>query len=152
MTEIAASATVSDDLVGRIVPFQDIPMVDLAGLTGGTRAADVAASLRHAAETVGFLYVTGHGVPDDLVAAMFAESQAFFDRPLDAKMTAHIKNSPVHRGYFPLFEENTDPTLTADLKEGFDIGRDLGPDTPEVRRGLPLHLSLIHISEPTRPY
>ena len=114
-------------------------MVDLAGLTGGTRAADVAASLRHAAETVGFLYVTVHGVPDDLVAAMFAESQAFFDRPLDEKMTEHIKNSPVHRGYFPLFEENTDPTLTADLKEGFDIGRDLGPDTPEVRRGLPLH-------------
>ncbi|GEM_PF-1836860 len=40
---------------------------------------------------------------------------------------------------FPLFEENTNPDLTADLKEGLDLGRDIGPDAPEVVQGLPLH-------------
>jgi len=136
---VDAAVTIADNLLGRVVPFREIPVVDVAGLLDGTDTVEVANALRHAAETVGFLYVAGHGVPDDLVAAMFAESRAFFDRPLDEKMAVHIKNSPVHRGYFPLFEENTDPALTADLKEGFDIGRDLGPDAPEVQRGLPLH-------------
>lgn len=129
----------AEDLRGHEVAFDAIPIVDVSALVDGSDEAEVAARLGEAAERVGFLYVTGHGIPQTMIDAMFAEARAFFDRPLDDKMAVHIANWPVHRGYFPLFEENTDPAMTADLKEGFDIGRDLRPDAPEVLAGLPLH-------------
>lgn len=134
-----AVTTLADGLVGRSVPFQEIPVVDVGPLVDGSNAGAVAAELGHAAATVGFVYVRNHGVPATLRAAMMAEAERFFALPPEAKNAIHIRQSPVHRGYFPLFEENTDPDLTADLKEGLDLGRDLGPDAPEVVQGLPLH-------------
>jgi len=136
---VLTDVTVSEDLRGQEIAFDSIPIVDISALVDGSDEAGVAAALGEAAERVGFLYVTGHGIPRAMVDGMFAQAQAFFDRPEAEKMAVHIGRWPVHRGYFPLFEENTDPTMTADLKEGFDIGRDLGPDDPEVRAGLPLH-------------
>jgi isopenicillin N synthase-like dioxygenase len=134
-----AITTVADGLVGRAVAFQEIPIVDVGALVDGSDPEAVAEALGHAAATVGFVYVRNHGVPADLRAAMMAEAERFFAQPLETKNALHIRNSKIHRGYFSLFEENTDPGLTADLKEGLDIGRELGPDDPEVRRGLPLH-------------
>ena len=134
-----AVTTVSDDLKGRGLAFSEIPVIDIADLVSGQDENRVAGQLGAAAEKVGFLYVTGHGIPQTLIESMFAEAQRFFDLPDERKSQVHIRNSPVHRGYFPLFEENTDPTTTADLKEGFDLARDLGPDAPEVLGGLPLH-------------
>lgn len=129
----------SEDLKGRDVAFDSIPLIDISTLVDGSDEDAVAAKLRDAAERVGFLYVTGHGIPQAMIDGMFAQAKAFFDRPRDEKMAVHIGGWPVHRGYFPLFEENTDPSMTADLKEGFDIGRDLGSDDSEVLAGLPLH-------------
>lgn len=134
-----AEVELSEDLKGREIAFDAIPVIDIAALVDGSDEAGVAEKLRDAAERVGFLYVKGHGIPQSMIDTMFAEAQRFFDRPAEEKMAVHIGKWPVHRGYFPLFEENTDPAMTADLKEGFDIGRDLGPDAPEVLAGLPLH-------------
>ena len=134
-----AVTTLADELVGRTVAFQEIPVVDVGPLIDGSDPAGVAAELGRAAAAVGFVYVRNNGVPAALRAAMMAEMERFFAEPLDAKNAIHIRNSAVHRGYFPLFEENTDPDLTADFKEGLDLGRDLGPEAPEVVQGLPLH-------------
>lgn len=134
-----AEIELSEDLKGREVAFDRIPIIDISALVDGSNEAGVAARLRDAAERVGFLYVTGHGIPQTMIDGMFAQAQTFFDRAEEEKMAVHIGKWPVHRGYFPLFEENTDPAMTADLKEGFDIGRDLGADDPEVLAGLPLH-------------
>ena len=134
-----AEVELSEDLRGREVAFDSIPIIDISALIDGSDEAGVADKLRDAAERVGFLYVKGHGIPQAMVDGMFERARGFFDRPLEEKMAVHIGNWPVHRGYFPLFEENTDPAMTADLKEGFDMGRDLGPSDPEVVAGLPLH-------------
>ena len=131
--------TLDPALIGRQIAFQDIPLVDLSALIDRSDEGSVAERLGWAAEHVGFLYVSNHGVPQDLIDRMFKMSQRFFAQPLETKTALHIRNSSVHRGYFPTFEENTDPDLTADLKEGFDMGRHLEPDDPDVRRGLPLH-------------
>jgi len=136
---VAAETHLDPELAGQLVAFDEIPVIDLAPLIDGSDEAAVAAALGRAAETVGFLYVRNHGVPQDLIDGMFAAAKAFFDQPEAEKARFHIRNSSVHRGYFPLFEENTDPGLTADLKEGFDIGRDLGPDDAKVAAGIPLH-------------
>jgi isopenicillin N synthase-like dioxygenase len=134
-----ATTTLADELVGRTLGIREIPVVDLGPLLDGSDPSAVAAELGRAASTVGFVYVRNHGVPGALSAAMMAEAERFFAQPLAAKNRIHIRHSAVHRGYFPLFEENTDPDMTADLKEGLDLGRDLGADAPEVIQGLPLH-------------
>jgi isopenicillin N synthase-like dioxygenase len=136
---VVEPTTLDPALIGRQIAFQDIPVVDLQNLIDGSDETAVAKRLGWAAEHVGFLYVANHGVPQDLIDRMFEMSQRFFAQPLDAKTALHIRQSTVHRGYFPTFEENTDPDLTADLKEGFDLGRHLEPDDPEVMSGLPLH-------------
>ncbi|SMF17346.1 Isopenicillin N synthase [Tistlia consotensis] len=132
-------AELAEELRGRRIDFHEVPLVDIAGLLDGSDPQGVAAKVAEACERVGFLYVTGHGVSDKLIEAAFAQTKALFDLPLEAKDRWHIRHSSAHRGYVPLFEENTDPEDTADKKEAFDLGVDLAADDPDVVAGKPLH-------------
>lgn len=123
------------------VPFASVPVIDLGPL-GGTDAAAkrrTAQAIGRACEDVGFLYIANHGVPQALIDRTFAEAHRFFALPLAEKMKIPLKASANYRGYFPLKEEKTDVTAMGDLKEGFDLMRELGPDDPDVRAGKPLH-------------
>src|SRR4051794_17215378 len=66
---------------------EEIPVLDISsylnGQPGGREA--VAKRLREITETVGFFYLKGHGVPDDLVERVFAESRRFHALPADVK-------------------------------------------------------------------
>lgn len=104
-------------------PFDRIPVVDIGPLLDGSDKAGVAREIRWALTHVGFLYIRNHGVAAGLVDAVFDETRAFFDLPLEEKMALHIRHSGrALRGYIELFGENTDPANTKDLKEAFDIG------------------------------
>jgi hypothetical protein len=87
--------------------FETIPVVDISGLGGEDRAfhAEAVGRLRHAAEHVGFLYVTGHRLHEPLLAALREAARDFFARPLDEKMAVYIGHSRNHRGYVPEGEE-----------------------------------------------
>jgi len=104
--------------------FDAVPVVDFAGMLRGTPNAKqrVAAALRDACTRVGFFYIANHGVPQDLVAAMFAQCPRFFDLPLEQKMQWHVKNSPHYLGYVAMHDENANPELSkGDLHEAFDF-------------------------------
>ncbi|MBL8669442.1 MAG: isopenicillin N synthase family oxygenase, partial [Alphaproteobacteria bacterium] len=131
--------TLAPGLAGRRIPFERIPVVDLGGLIDGTDERRVAAEVARCCTEIGFFYVRNHGIPASMVDAAFAQTRRFFDLPLERKMALHIKRSRAHRGYFPVFEENTDPKLTADLKEGFDLAREVAESDPRVVAGKPLH-------------
>jgi isopenicillin N synthase-like dioxygenase len=128
-------------IAAKRVPFSSVPVIDLGPLRGTDAAAkrSTAAEIGRACEDIGFLYIADHGVPQALIDAIFAEARRYFALPLAAKMRNHIKKSPHYRGYFPLKEEKTDVTAMGDLKEGFDLMRELGPDDLDVRAGKPLH-------------
>ncbi len=128
-------------LQGARIPFEEIPVIDVAGLVRRDPAAEVAAALAigDACRDIGFFYVTDHGIPQPLIDAVFAEAARFFALPLDRKLAIHIRDSPNHRGYFPLQEELTDPALDGDLKEGFDMALELPADDPDVLAGKSLH-------------
>ena len=64
-----ATTTLADELVGRTLGIQEIPVVDLGPLLDGSDPSAVAAELGRAASTVGFVYVRNHGVPGALSAA-----------------------------------------------------------------------------------
>ncbi|MBL8705529.1 MAG: isopenicillin N synthase family oxygenase [Rhodospirillales bacterium] len=125
----------------RKVPFSSVPVIDLGPLSGTDRAAKqrTAAAIGRACEEIGFIYIANHGVPQDLIEHTFAEARRFFALPLAEKSKIPIANSKNFRGYFPLKGETTDVTAMGDLKEGFDLMRELGPDDPDVRTGKPLH-------------
>ncbi len=117
-----------------------LPVIDFRGFHDGGGKAALAAALTRACEEVGFFYLSGHGVPQALCDEGLAQTKRFFDQAAAEKNALHISKSPVHRGYFPVFEEATDPGMgRGDLKEGFDLARDLPPDDPAVRAGKPLH-------------
>jgi isopenicillin N synthase-like dioxygenase len=99
-----------------------IPIVDFAGFTSGDSAARLATAtaIRRALEEFGFLYLRRHGVAQSVVDDLFAQAQAFFALPPEAKTRT--------AGYSAAGYRALDPTQPADLKEGFRAGPDFnGP-------------------------
>ncbi|MCW2856751.1 MAG: 2OG-Fe(II) oxygenase [Marmoricola sp.] len=128
-----------------LTDFQNIPVVDVSGLYGTPEEqAEVAEQLRIAASEVGFLYVTGHGVPEELFAGLLAHAKNFFAQPLEKKMEVYIGNSTNHRGYVPTGEEGGSLKLPdgseklPDLKEAFDLSLELPADDPDYLAGNPM--------------
>jgi len=117
----------------------EFPIVDIAALAGIDAAAKraVAAELGRACREIGFFYITGHGVPEAVVADVFAAARTFFAEPRAAKQRLSIKHAPHNRGYVDLSEEQLDPTGGEDRKEAFNIGLELAPDHPEIVAGAP---------------
>src|SRR5260370_42326957 len=114
-----------------------VPIIDVAPFLAGApdEKRRVAAEVDRACEELGFLIVRGHGVPPDLVAAMYDVSKRFFDLTLAEKMKARGQDRS--RGYGALGEEALSYGLgkaaPADVKEGLYEGRMDVPDTPYFR-------------------
>jgi isopenicillin N synthase-like dioxygenase len=106
-----------------------LPVIDVSGLTSPDpvcrrRVGDL---IRQACEDRGFFYITGHGVPDDLIAGVLAGARALFDLPDDAKRAVDKAKSPANRGYEHLGGQTLEPGSAPDLKEGFYIGAEAAP-------------------------
>lgn len=114
-----------------------IPIIDLSPLLSGTEDGlkKVAAEIGEACRGVGFFFVTGHGVPADLMERAFATSAAFFSADESVKRTALYSGASANRGYIPMKGEALDPSKPADLKEAFNIGLELPEDDPELLAG-----------------
>ena len=67
-----------------------IPVIDVAPLVVGSteQAHAVARALGRACRDVGFFYVTGHGVPQALIAGVFESSAALFTGPASVREAA----------------------------------------------------------------
>lgn len=81
----------------------------------------------------GFAIVEGHGIPPEVVEAAMAEARAFFARPLEEKLAAHVPGQGGARGYTPFGIETAKDSDLFDLKEFFHVGREL----PEGHRFRP---------------
>jgi isopenicillin N synthase-like dioxygenase len=118
-----------------------LPVIDVAPLVtdpGGSRAQAVAEQIQAACRDRGFFYVTGHGVPAELLDELAGASAEFFALPVAAKMEiAMERGGRAWRGYFPVGGELT--SGQPDLKEGLYFGAELCRDDPRVLAGLPLH-------------
>ncbi len=140
---IAEAVDLSEGLRARQVAANAIPLIDFAPFLAGDLAARrrVAAEIGRACREIGFFYLVNHGVTQQLVDETFAQTRRFFDQPREVKARISVTRSRNHRGYFASGEENLDPAKQAagDFKEGVNIGRDLGPDDPDVIAGTPLH-------------
>jgi isopenicillin N synthase-like dioxygenase len=129
--------TVSDDQKALTIEDAALPVVDLGGLFSGEDAdkARVARELGRAARTSGFFYVTGHGVPQDLIDAMFAASRDFHARPRSWKMRYWAGFTTNHRGYVPFEENGSDFPKTINFNETWDMSFEAPADHPDYTAG-----------------
>lgn len=115
-----------------------IPIVDFTGVAEGDAAAleRAAAAIRDAFTTVGFFYITGHGVPDPVTDTAIAEARAFFAQDEAKKRETAINLR--HRGFSAIGDALMYEAKKPDSKEFFTIGLELAEDDPDVLAGEPL--------------
>jgi isopenicillin N synthase-like dioxygenase len=108
------------------LPLQDIPVIDLEPFLHGDALARnaVATEIYKACARVGFLYLRNHGVREDQVSELFAESRRFFALPLDVKNQLAWTSETDNRGYIGVGEEQLDPGRPHDRKEAFQVRRE----------------------------
>jgi isopenicillin N synthase-like dioxygenase len=92
-----------------------VPTIDLA--------TEPPTAFVDALRTSSCVFITGHGVPADLVAAMVAVSTEFFDLPREQKLPTRWAGDGLWRGWQPVYEGA--PELTGgrapDLLERFEV-------------------------------
>ncbi len=118
--------------------MDEVRVIDIAAaLAGPAGLARVAAEIGAAARGIGFFSVSGHGVPETLVAEMFAAARAFFALPAKTKDELAIEKSPQYLGYARMAFEKLDPSKPGDAKESFNMSRERAPDDPDLLAGTP---------------
>jgi len=132
MPDDAALSFAPAEMIGGVIPILDVSRY-LAGDADALPALGLA--LRHAFEQVGFWYLRGHDVPQNLIDATFAEAERFHAQPLDDKLALRINEHNI--GYMPIggsvarsstVHRNRKPSVN----EAFFLRRERTPDDPDV--------------------
>ena len=130
--------------------MQSLPVIDMSPLFSqeqGKERNTVARQIERACRDTGFFYVSGHGIPQELIARLDAASREFFALPVEKKLEiAMAKGGRAWRGYFPVGGELT--SGRSDIKEGIYFGAELGADHPRVLSQVPLHGANLFPGEP----
>ena len=124
-----------------------IPVLDLKRFESADPAVVAAAAreLDDICREIGFLVISNHGVSEAIQDALYDAAHAFFDLPLEAKMTVRRPQHDQNRGYIPYGEEtlarmhggDTPP----DFKEVFAIGPSTARPTGITPRSFPTRTS-----------
>ncbi|MDG4863936.1 2-oxoglutarate and iron-dependent oxygenase domain-containing protein [Streptomyces sp. T-3] len=112
-----------------------LPVIDVSALADGSEESErVAAAIGRACRDSGFFYVTGHGVPAELLGRLDAAARRFFALPEAVKQEISMaRGGRAWRGYFPLGGELT--SGRPDLKEGIYFGAELPAADPRPLHG-----------------
>jgi len=113
-----------------------LPVIDVSPLfrEDGRAIEHTAREIGRAARSTGFLYVSGHGIPDTDIAEVYRQAARFFALPEEQKLRLRVGSRQHHRGYVPV----TDRGLYADevgnrRYEAFDMGLEISADDPDTR-------------------
>ena len=112
----------------RILQLKELPVIDLAFASAkSNRNFELAArQICDAAHDQGFFYVSGHGLPDDLVESVFNVSRKFFSLPAEKKNEVEMSNQ--HRGFLGIGSSVMEGYDNADAKESFVWGHQFAPE------------------------
>jgi isopenicillin N synthase-like dioxygenase len=106
---------------------KDVPVIDLQPFLTGADKDSVVRQVAEACEEIGFLVVSGHGVPETVIQDMLDASQRFFELATETKSKVHPADEEVFRGYSPLanmaLAQSMGIESAPDLREGFTINR-----------------------------
>lgn len=114
-----------------------VPTIDLGAFSrSGVERAELLSVVDDTCQTLGFLSVTGHGVPEELIDRMRAVTKAFFDLPMEQKL-AYVCPPEINRGYSPPGAEALSYSLGVetppDLFQAFNAGAQIHTVDPATR-------------------
>ena len=117
-----------------------IPVIDVADYLAGRPGAlqATARALHDALTKVGFLVLTGHDVPQGLIAQTFAEARRLHDLPIASKLGLRLNehnNGYMAMGRYAVWTSDVNKNDKGDLNEAFFIKRERGSDDPLRRSG-----------------
>ncbi len=113
--------------------------LDLSGWPSGDSGdrSTVASAFDDACRTIGFLSVTGHGIPTKLLDEVLDVSAAFFDLDETEKLRARTDDLVGNRGYAPFESEalsySRGVASPPDLFEAFNVGPSAPPSDADAR-------------------
>ena len=99
-----------------------IPVVDIQPLRDGSDPKGVAKLLHEASQKLGFIYIKGHGIPEEVIDSARAGAYEFFGQTESAK--ADVKVTAKHRGWLGQGGAKMKDGAKADLKESFIWGHE----------------------------
>jgi isopenicillin N synthase-like dioxygenase len=108
--------------------LMSVPVIDVSGFRSPDldQRKAVAAEVGRACNDIGFLIISGHGVPNDLIEDCYRSAKEFFALPLAEKTAVDRPAPDVVRGYSAVGGEglsySLDEPTPPDLKESFTIG------------------------------
>lgn len=106
-----------------------IPVIDITPLRDGSDRESVARALLDASQNLGFIYVSGHGIPQQVTDSAREQAYRFFHSPEQLKAGCTI--SARHRGWLARGGARMQDDAEADLKESFLWGyQDASGATP----------------------
>jgi isopenicillin N synthase-like dioxygenase len=111
--------------------FRSIPIIDLTKSFSSSfiDRQEVARQINEACTTVGFFYITGHGIPEDICNNILNLAHRFFhELPQSSKEAIHMKHSNHFRGYEPASSSSVNDFATKETKEAFNWGYESGLD------------------------
>ncbi|MBS1615505.1 MAG: isopenicillin N synthase family oxygenase [Bacteroidetes bacterium] len=111
-----------------------IPTLDLALFLQGSaeEKADFVQALGHAFESVGFVAIKNHGIPDSEIQSLYRHVQDFFALPELQKKKYEKKELAGQRGYTSFGREHAKGFDAPDLKEFFQFGQEVEDGDPNA--------------------
>ncbi|KAF1849527.1 putative hyoscyamine 6-dioxygenase [Cucurbitaria berberidis CBS 394.84] len=111
--------------------FTSIPIIDLSKANVPDTKVELLRDLRHALTSVGFLYVSNHGVAEPVIKGLVHALPRLFNLPRTEKEAVSLGNSPHFLGYSGTGAETTAGKL--DRREQFEFATELADDWTEKK-------------------
>ena len=110
--------------------MKDLPLIDISGaLSGREDNALTTAAIVSACESIGFMYVVGHVIPESLISRMYNDVKQFFSLPLEQKQRWQITRNN-YRGYIPRQFFSPGVGGEADDYEGYKLHLEVSSSDP----------------------
>ncbi len=104
-----------------------IPVIDFEPFVTDDRAGQhqVAEAIYQACHGIGFIYLKNFGMSKDLIRRTFQQAKILFDLPFEEKQKLAWSDEFSNRGYIGVERERLDPNKPGDLKEAFNLGKEV---------------------------
>ncbi|KAH7092021.1 2OG-Fe(II) oxygenase [Paraphoma chrysanthemicola] len=109
--------------------FTSVPIIDLSKADTPATRAELLEDLRHAVTSIGFLYVSNHGVPTHVIQSLVVALPKLFALPEEEKTKVALENSPHFLGYSGTGSETTAGQI--DKREQYEFATELQDDWRE---------------------
>ena len=97
-----------------------IPVIDITPLREDSNARTVAEALLAASQNLGFIYISGHGIPENVITTARTRAFDFFKHPQSEKQRYRVTEK--HRGWLAPGGARMQHDVAVDLKESYIWG------------------------------